>query len=99
MFKKIRIFLREIKTELLDKTTWPTKDVVLSSTIVVIVSIVVVSVFLFLVDFGVSRLVRMFLIEKVSEFRPFFNTATFFAFIVISFFLTVLFYRFKKRIG
>ena len=71
----------------------------LVSTIVVIVSIVVVSVCLFLVDFGISRLVRLFLIEKVSEFRPFFNTATFLVFIVLAFFLTLLFNKFKKRIG
>ena len=36
MFRKARTFLRETRTELVDKTTWPTKDAVLSSTVVVI---------------------------------------------------------------
>jgi preprotein translocase subunit SecE len=51
-------FLKEAKTELL-KVTWPTPKQTLASTSVVIVVVVIVSLFLGIVDFGLSKLIRL----------------------------------------
>ena len=37
MWGKLVQYIRETKSELIDKTTWPTKEAVLNSTVVVIV--------------------------------------------------------------
>ena len=58
IFDKVRQFLNDAKTEL-KKVTWPTPKQTLASTGVVIVVVVIVSLFLGIVDFGLSRLVRM----------------------------------------
>jgi len=51
-------FLREVKTEL-KKVTWPNKRQVVSSTTVVLVLVGIVSVLLGFVDFILARLVRL----------------------------------------
>ena len=53
-------FLREVKIEL-KKVTWPTKKEAMASTVVVIILVIIVSVFLGLVDVGLSSLIRMVL--------------------------------------
>jgi len=53
-------FLREVKIEL-KKVTWPTRKQTMGSTVVVIVLVVIISLFLGLVDFGLSSLIRMVL--------------------------------------
>jgi len=53
-------FLREVKIEL-KKVTWPTRAQALGSTAVVIVLVLIISLFLGLVDGGLSSLVRMVL--------------------------------------
>lgn len=55
---KVTQFLKEAKTELL-KVTWPTPKQTLASTSVVIVVVVIVSLFLGIVDFGLSKLIRL----------------------------------------
>ena len=50
-FKKIINFIQESIAEL-KKVTWPTRDDVVAQTVVVLVSLIIVSVFLALVDFG-----------------------------------------------
>jgi preprotein translocase subunit SecE len=57
---KIRQFLRESKIEL-KKVTWPTPKEALASTSVVLAVVVIVSVFLGLVDFGLTKIIRVFL--------------------------------------
>jgi preprotein translocase subunit SecE len=54
--KRFRQFLHEVRVEM-KQVTWPTRDDVKSTTAVVIVTIFIFGVFLFLVDFGVSRVV------------------------------------------
>src|SRR6056297_1080632 len=49
-------FIKECKTEIKDKTTWPTKETVLNYTIVVLVSVILVSAFLFLIDY-ISKMI------------------------------------------
>jgi len=60
LFNKVRQFLIESKVEL-KKVTWPTSKQTLASTSVVIVVVVIVSVFLGLVDFGLTKIIKVFL--------------------------------------
>jgi preprotein translocase subunit SecE len=58
MFAKVKQFLKEAKIEL-KKVTWPTPKQTLASTSVVIVVVVIISVFLGVVDFGLSKIIRL----------------------------------------
>lgn len=53
-------FLREVRIEF-RKVTWPTKKITIGSTIVVIILCVIISLFLGLVDFTLSKLVLLIL--------------------------------------
>ena len=53
-------FLREVKIEL-KKVAWPSRKQTIGSTVVVIILVVVVSLFLGVVDVGLSSLVRVVL--------------------------------------
>ena len=53
-------FLREVKIEL-KKVTWPTRKQTMGSTVVVVVLVMIFSLFLGLVDVGLSSLVRVVL--------------------------------------
>lgn len=53
-------FLREVKVEL-KKVTWPQRNQTIGSTIVVIVLVMIISIFLGLVDIGLSNVVRLIL--------------------------------------
>ena len=50
-------FLREVKVEL-KKVTWPSRKQTMGSTVVVLVIVTIISIFLGLVDAGLSGLVR-----------------------------------------
>jgi preprotein translocase subunit SecE len=50
-------FLREVKVEL-KKVTWPSRKQTMGSTVVVLVIVAIISVFLGLVDAGLSGLIR-----------------------------------------
>jgi preprotein translocase subunit SecE len=58
IFAKVKQFLKEAKVEL-KKVTWPTPKQTLASTSVVIVVVVIISAFLGVVDFGLSRIIRL----------------------------------------
>jgi len=58
MFKRIKNFLKEVKVEL-KKVVFPTRDEVIGSTKVVIVTVIIISIFLGVVDLGLSKLVGM----------------------------------------
>jgi len=60
LINKVRQFLIESKVEL-KKVTWPTSKQTLASTSVVVVVVIIVSVFLGLVDFGLTKIIRVFL--------------------------------------
>lgn len=51
-------FLREVKVEL-KKVTWPSRKQTLGSTAVVIILVIVISLFLGVVDVGLSTLIRV----------------------------------------
>jgi preprotein translocase subunit SecE len=56
-FRRILTFVREAKEEL-RKVTWPSRDEVTSFTIVVVVTVIIVSLFLWLVDSGLMILIK-----------------------------------------
>ncbi|HEB75259.1 MAG TPA: preprotein translocase subunit SecE [Nitrospirae bacterium] len=60
MLKGIKNFLREVKLET-KKVLFPTKDELIGSTWVVIISTIIVAVFLGLVDFVLSKFVKFIL--------------------------------------
>lgn len=53
-------FLREVKMEL-QKVTWPSRKQTIGSTAVVIILVIIISVFLGVVDLGLSNIVRVVL--------------------------------------
>jgi len=64
-FRRFREFLHEVRVEM-KNVTWPTPTDVRATTIVVIATVIFFSVFLFIVDRGVSHVV-----QKVLEgFKP-----------------------------
>lgn len=58
--EKIRQFLAGSKIEL-KKVTWPTPKQTLASTSVVIIVVIIVSIFLGIVDFGLTKVVKLVL--------------------------------------
>jgi len=58
--EKATQFLREVKIEL-KKVTWPSRKQTIGSTVVVIVLVMVISLFLGVVDVGLSSLIRVVL--------------------------------------
>ena len=97
MFKRLITFIKETKSELFEKTTWPTKDAVLSSTIVVIVSMGFVSICLFLADLAIGRFVRFSIVENIRLIRPYFSFTTFLLFAVGFLMLSFLVRKIGKR--
>ena len=58
MLNKLKEFFREVKVEI-KKVVFPAKDELIGSTWVVIITVVIISVFLGVVDLGLSKLVGM----------------------------------------
>jgi preprotein translocase subunit SecE len=56
-YQKALQFLREVKIEL-KKVTWPSRKQTIGSTVVVIILVMIISLFLGVVDVGLSTLVR-----------------------------------------
>jgi preprotein translocase subunit SecE len=56
MLNKVKEFFREVKIEL-KKVVFPAKDELMGSTWVVIITVIVISLFLGMVDLGLSKLV------------------------------------------
>jgi len=57
---KVTEFLQQVKGEL-QKVTWPTRKETYGSTVVVIVLVLMVAVFLWVVDTGLSALIQALL--------------------------------------
>ena len=57
---KVTEFLQQVKAEL-QKVTWPTRKETYGSTVVVIVLVMMVAVFLWVVDTGLSALIQALL--------------------------------------
>ena len=57
---KVTEFLQQVKAEL-QKVTWPTRKETYGSTVVVIVLVLMVAVFLWIVDTGLSAMIQTLL--------------------------------------
>ncbi len=57
---KVTEFLQQVKAEL-QKVTWPTRKETYGSTVVVIVLVLMVAVFLWIIDTGLSALIQALL--------------------------------------
>jgi len=57
ILEKVKTFLKEAKVEL-RKVAWPSRKQTLTSTSVVILLVVVVSIFLGIIDFGIAHLLK-----------------------------------------
>jgi len=60
LWQKAKQFFREVRVEL-KKVTWPSKKETIASTSVVLITVILVSFFLGIVDLGLSRLIKIFL--------------------------------------
>jgi preprotein translocase subunit SecE len=60
VWEKIVQFFREVKAEL-KKVNWPTRKETIASTSVVLVIVLIIAVFLFFADQGLSFLIRIIL--------------------------------------
>jgi len=58
MLDKLKEFFREVRVEI-KKVVFPTKDELIGSTWVVIITVLIISMFLGIVDLGLSKLVGM----------------------------------------
>lgn len=56
MLNKVKEFFREVKAEI-KKVVFPSRDELIGSTWVVIITVIVISLFLGMVDLGLSKLV------------------------------------------
>lgn len=56
MLNKVKEFFREVKLEI-KKVVFPSRDELIGSTWVVIITVIVISLFLGMVDLGLSKLV------------------------------------------
>ncbi len=59
MFKKIKKFLDEVKIEM-SKVSWPTHDELVNSTIIVVVVSLLFTAYIFFADLLISQLVKIF---------------------------------------
>lgn len=57
---RMKRFFDEAKAEL-KKVTWPTRKQAIASTAVVIVVVIILSIFLSLVDFGLTKMIKLIL--------------------------------------
>jgi len=60
VFRKTADFLGKVKSEL-KKVTWPTKKETLASTQVVIILTLIVALYLWLIDSGLSAMIKLLL--------------------------------------
>lgn len=58
MVEKVRNFFSEVKIEA-KKVNYPTKDELIGSTWVVIITVIIIAIFLGLIDFGLSRIIKV----------------------------------------
>jgi preprotein translocase subunit SecE len=62
MIQKIKNFFKEVKVEA-SKVNYPSRDELTGSTMVVIVTVLLVSVFLGIIDFGLGKIVNYLIIR------------------------------------
>jgi len=60
MFEKIGQYLREVKVEV-KKVVYPSRDELIGSTWVVLITVLIISLYLGVIDLGLSKLVKTLL--------------------------------------
>jgi len=60
MIDRIKLFFREVKVEI-KKVVFPSRDELIGSTWVVIISVIVVSIFLGIMDIGLTKIMSAIL--------------------------------------
>ncbi len=58
MIQRVKNFLGEVKTET-KKVNYPSKEELLGSTWVVIITVILIGIFLGMIDFGLSRALKV----------------------------------------
>ncbi len=59
MFKKLKKFIDEVKVEMA-KVTWPTHQELVNSTIIVVIVSLLFTVYIFLADLIISQVMKLF---------------------------------------
>jgi preprotein translocase subunit SecE len=57
---KIGAYIKESYTELVEKVSWPTREELQSSVIVVMVAVLIISVVIFVMDFAFQSVMNLF---------------------------------------
>ena len=60
MIKKTKLFYNEVQSEM-KKVSWPTREELTESTVIVMISVAVLAVFIGVVDFVLSRMIPVVL--------------------------------------
>lgn len=60
MLQRVKDFFREVKVEI-KKVVFPTREELIGSTWVVIITVIIISIFLGVIDLGLSKIVGMVL--------------------------------------
>jgi len=58
---RAKLFWREMLVETLHKVTWPTREELAESTMVVLVTVLIISAFIYIVDLAVNHLITWIL--------------------------------------
>lgn len=58
MIERVKNFVSEVKIET-KKVNYPTKDELIGSTWVVVITVIIIAIFLGLIDFGLSRIIKV----------------------------------------
>lgn len=58
MVQRVKNFVNEVKTET-KKVNYPTKEELIGSTWVVIITVILIAIFLGMIDFGLSRALKV----------------------------------------
>lgn len=58
MVEKVKNFISEVKIET-KKVNYPTKDELIGSTWVVVITVIIIAIFLGMIDFGLSKIIKM----------------------------------------
>ncbi len=64
MLQKVKNYLKDVKTEM-SKVSWPSKDELIESTVIVIILSIVLALFIFDYDFSISDLYSLLSAQKM----------------------------------
>jgi preprotein translocase subunit SecE len=60
MSNKLRTYIDEVTDELMNKVSWPSAAELQSSAIVVLIAVIIVSLVIFFMDFGSSKIMTLY---------------------------------------